>query len=210
MIRRHIGVARTLSFALAAAAAITMTSGGSANAGIDATNHVLDKNGTDISVSLVDTAINFVAPLDDSFLTREWYHDGRAKISISGEKAKDFKGTVIMGYQVGYPATFTGQLTFSWLSPNVSMNMGVGTPPTATATLGIPSLGANLSVGNGPGVVDVEAIRTAITGCDNEMAVMAFHGSLTGVIGRTNIRPWVTVISDNGFRVTTVGPIFRA
>ena len=187
-----------------------MTCGGSASAGIDATNHVVDSAGTDISVSLVDTAIQFIAPLDDSFLTREWYHDGRAKIQITGEKAKDFKGTVIMGYQVGYPATFAGQLTFSWASPNVTMNTGVGTPPTASMTLGIPSIGANMNVGNGPGVVDVEAIRTSITGCDNEMAMMAFHGSLTGVLGRTNIRPWVTVISDNGFRVTTVGPIYRA
>ena len=32
-----------------------------------------------------------------------------------------------------------------------------------------------------------------------------FHGTLTGVVGPANIRPFVTVVSSKGDRVTTFG-----
>lgn len=215
MRREHTGwrvclrAVRAVTVALALTAALALGNSGNALAGVDGANSMVDTLGNDIAITLTNTNIQFVAPLDDSMLTREWYHQGLAQIKITGPKAKDFKGSVKMGYQVGYPATFSGQLTFSWQSPNVTLNTGVGQAPGASISLGIPQLGASMAVGNGPGVVDVEAITMGMTGAQGEVGVSNFHGMVTGVIGRTNIRPWVTVMSDNGFRVTAVGPIFH-
>ncbi|MBJ8343372.1 MspA family porin [Antrihabitans sp. YC2-6] len=191
-------------------ATVALAVGNSTQAGavVDASNHIVDFDGNDISVSMVDTNLMFVPPLDDSIFTREWFHGGRAAIKITGDKAKDFAGTVKMGYQVGYPATFTGALTFTWDTPNFTMQLGTnGFAPQLTS--GLPTFGTTMSVGNGPGIVDIEVISTSFTGDTTEIGMSAFHASVTGVIGRTNIRPWVTVINSSGFRVTTIGPIYR-
>lgn len=208
---RTSGMRRLTRIALMSmVATVALAIGNSTNAGavVDATSHMVDQDGNDITVSMVDTQLMFVPPLDDSFLTREWFHTGRGDIQILGEKAKDFSGTVKMGYQVGYPATFTGSLTFNWETPNFEMAVGVnGIQPVFTS--GLPTLGTTLSVGNGPGIVDIEVISASFTGDLTQIGMTSFHGSVTGVVGRTNIRPWVTVISNKGFRVTAIGPIFR-
>lgn len=206
--RRFTKLVRATLFSLGATIALAVGNTANAGAAIDASNSITDFQGNNITVSMIDTSLMAVPPLDDSMFTREWFHSGRAAIKILGDKASDFKGTVKMGYQIGYPGTFTGSLNFTWETPNFTMQLGTnGFAPQLSS--GIPTLGATMSVGNGPGIVDIEVISTSFTGDATEIGMSAFHASVTGVVGRTSIRPWVTVISDLGFRVTTVGPIFR-
>ncbi len=91
---------------MASAIAVGLAMGaGSAAAGIDSSSIVLDGKNRTVEAVQSDTRIDFVAPLDGNPLTREWFHSGAASYLVTGPEAEAWSGHLIVGYQVGYPAT---------------------------------------------------------------------------------------------------------
>ncbi|MGB6072749.1 MAG: MspA family porin, partial [Rhodococcus sp. (in: high G+C Gram-positive bacteria)] len=102
--RRSRGLKSMSAAVVAGASVVGLVLGtGTASAAVDSTNTVVDANGNVITVSLSDTFINSVSPLDGNPLTREWFANGVAGWTVTGPDADDFEGTVAIGYQVGYP-----------------------------------------------------------------------------------------------------------
>ncbi|MDO3647336.1 MspA family porin [Nocardia mangyaensis] len=198
--RRARGMFRTLTVATAVAVGLALGNG-PASAEIDSTAHIVDGDGLTIEAIQEDTRIEFVPPLDGNPLTREWFHNGTAAFKISGEDADEFEGEITVGYQVGYPASFDGKLTFSWSTPGLELDFDGG----GTVDSLIPQAGVELEVGFGPGLETVEAATGEISGDEGFIRMHGFHGTVTGVVGPTNIRPFVTVTSANGDSVTTYG-----
>ncbi|MFH5207799.1 MspA family porin [Antrihabitans spumae] len=205
--RRGLGFVRGMALATVAAAALALGNSGAASAAIDGSNSVVDFNGNRIEAITADTFIQFVPPLDGNPLTREWFHNGRAAFKVEGPDAEDFEGTITIGYQVGYPATFDGSINFGW-NPEVEIEVG---GDSITPTIGdiIPLPGFDMEVGFGPGIVDVPAAEGDISGTEGDIALSNFQGTVTGVLGVTSIRPYVKVVSAAGDTVVAYGPIFR-
>ncbi|UFS97082.1 MspA family porin [Nocardia huaxiensis] len=195
-------VFRMLTVATAVTVGLALGNG-PAWAEMDSTAHIVDGAGLTIEAIQQDTRIEFVPPLDGNPLTREWFHNGTAAFKISGPKADKFKGEITVGYQVGYPASLDGKLQFEWMTPGLELELSDG--PTVTLDSLIPQAGVELEVGFGPGIESVEAATGEISGDEGFIRMHGFHGTVTGVLGQTNIRPFVTVTSENGDSVTTYG-----
>ena len=180
-------------------------SGATANAAVDSSNSIVDGKGNTLTATQSDTSINFVQPLDGNPLTREWFHNGVASFSVSGHDAKAFGGGMTIGYQVGYPATLNGQITFNYSTPSLSIDSD-GIPSLGNL---IPSLGVSIGVGFGPGIQDIKAATGPVSGDSGSIRIANFHGTVTGVVGETTIRPYVTLVSSTGDSVTTYGPVWK-
>lgn len=202
-IRRSRGMFRMLTVATAVAVGVTLGNG-PASAEIDSTAHIVDGSGLTIEAIQQDTQIDFVPPLDGNPLSREWFHNGTAAFKISGEDADEFEGEITVGYQVGFPASFDGKITFGWSTPGLELELDSGGGAATLDSL-IPQAGIELEVGFGPGIETIEAATGEISGEDGFIRMHGFHGTVTGVLGPTNIRPFVTVTSANGDSVTTYG-----
>ncbi|MBF6213999.1 MspA family porin [Nocardia puris] len=191
---------------VATAAAIGLTLGnGPASAEIDSRAHIVDSAGLTIEAIQEDTLIEFIPPLDGNPLTREWFHNGTAAFKISGDGAEDFEGEITIGYQVGFPASFDGKLSFGWSTPGLELELGLDGGGAVTLDSLIPQAGVELEVGFGPGIETIEAATGEISGDEGFIRMHGFHGTVTGVVGPTNIRPFVTVKSSDGGTVTTYG-----
>ncbi len=189
--------------AIAAAALLTLPGAGTATAGIDSVERIVDGADNTIEAIQADTDIRFVAPLDGNPLSREWFQRGTAGFRVDGPGAKDFSGEIIVGYQVGYAASFNGKLKASYSTP--SLGVELSSDPSITLGDLIPRAGIEIEVGFGPGIATVEAAKGSISGGEGSIRMTNFHGTLTGVVGPANIRPFVTVVSSKGDRVTTFG-----
>ncbi|MRH88246.1 porin [Nocardia sp. SYP-A9097] len=193
--------------AVAAALTVGLAMGTSVSlAGVDSSSSILDHQQRTVEAILSDTHVSFVPPLDGNPLSREWFHDGRAAFRISGPDASSWSGHITMGYQVGYPATLDGRIKFQWWTP--SLGLEIGNDPKIDVNSLIPQLGLELAVGFGPGIQTVEAAGGDISGADGYIQMSGFHGTVTGVLGQTTIRPWVKIVSGNGDSVTTYGPLW--
>lgn len=194
--------------AIAAALALGVALGcGPATAGVDGANSVVDHSQRTVQAISEDTRINFVPPLDGSPFTREWFHDGIAAFHISGPNAKDWHGHITIGYMVGFPATVSGKLTFQYETPGLELD--VTTPPSLNFKDLLPRAGIEADVGLGPGIQTVEAAGGDISGADGYIKLSGFHGTVTGVLGTTTIRPFVKVVSGDGDTVVAYGPMSR-
>jgi hypothetical protein len=193
----------TLATVAAAAAGLTVAQG-TASAQQDAANQVIDYSGDTVEALMSDTQITFVPPLDGNPMSREWFHSGTAGFKITGPKAKDWSGIVTVGYQVGYPATLSGQLHFNWSTPQ----LGVACfPPTCGPLVNnlLPTVGVDVGVGFGPGIQNVTLATGPVKGSQGTVKLSALHASVTGVIGPTHIRPYVMVTSSDGTTVVAYG-----
>ncbi|NNH70777.1 MspA family porin [Nocardia uniformis] len=197
--------ARTMAIAAAITVGLTM-SGGTVAAGIDSSNHIVDRQDRTVEAIQSDTRIDFVAPLDGNPLTREWFHNGTASFRVSGPRSEDWSGYIATGYQVGYPATLDGRIRFQWSTPSLGIELDQD-PSLHIGDL-VPKAGIELSVGFGPGIQTVEATGGDVSGNEGYIRMSGFHGSVTGVIGQVTIRPWVRVVSSNGDSVITYGPLW--
>lgn len=196
------------ALAIAAALALGVALGcGPATAGVDGANSVVDHSQRTVQAISEDTRINFVPPLDGSPFTREWFHDGIAAFHIAGPNAKDWHGHITIGYMVGYPATVSGKLTFQYETPGLELD--VTTPPSLNFKDLLPRAGIEADVGLGPGIQTVEAAGGDISGADGYIKLSGFHGTVTGVLGTTTIRPFVKVVSGDGDTVVAYGPMSR-
>ncbi|NKY57000.1 MspA family porin [Nocardia flavorosea] len=202
---KHTGRrARVAAAGLATAVALVL-SAAPAGAVVDNADIVVDAQQRTITAIQADTMIRGLAPLDRNPLTRMWEHDGRAEFTVTGDKADEFKGTIKIGYLVGFPATFGGKIRVSYSTPSFGWNLGWGTPGLGFNGSLVPTVTGEIEVGFGPGVQQVELASGAITGASGHISLVNFVGTVTGVIGPATIQPYVTVIADSGDTVTTLG-----
>ncbi|MGW4364201.1 MspA family porin [Nocardia takedensis] len=180
-------------------------SAGPAAAGVDSSTVILDSAGRTVEAVQADTRIDFVPPLDGNPLTREWFHDGAAAFQVTGPDAENWHGRITLGYQVGYPATVTGRLRFQYSTPGLGVDLGGADGGLLKIDSLIPKAGVELEVGFGPGIQSFECAAGDISGTSGFIRMAGFHGTVTGVFGPTNIRPFVRIVSANGDTVITYG-----
>ncbi|RMB76763.1 hypothetical protein AYK61_09810 [Rhodococcus sp. SBT000017] len=215
--RRSRGLKSMSAAVVAGASVVGLVLGtGTASAAVDSTNTVVDANGNVITVSLSDTFINSVSPLDGNPLTREWFANGVAGWTVTGPDADDFEGTVAIGYQVGYPASIGGSITFGYTTPNISAEFDVplGSEPSASISTSdlLPSAGFEAEIAPGPGIVDATAASGNIQGTEGDaegpsgtIQIANAHGTATGILGNVRVRPYVSVTSSTGDVAVTYG-----
>ncbi|MBY4013820.1 MspA family porin [Rhodococcus fascians] len=143
--RRSRGL-KSMSVAVAASASVVglVLGTGTASAAVDSAKSIVDADGNTVTLTLSDSFVSGVAPLDGNPLTREWFYDGRASFDVQGPTADDFEGTLTAGLQIGYPLSLDGGVSVEWASP--SANFGIGSTNTTTGTLAT-------TVGALPGIV---------------------------------------------------------
>ncbi|MFE3289976.1 MspA family porin [Rhodococcus sp. NPDC059234] len=227
-IRRHRRIRKVNTKRAVAAAGVTVLGlvlgTGTAAAGVDNANSLVDFSGDRVEVSQGDTSINAVPPLDSSPLSREFFHNGYAEVQITGPNAADAKGTKLsFGYQLGYPIAITGatiQLNTPGLgfelehSNNALLGLGGGTPPALALNannrgelLGdfIPQQNFTFDLQPG-GITDVPIVKDkSFDGPGARLRIAGIHGSVSGAIGQVTIRPYARAETDAGDIVMTYG-----
>ncbi|WP_052068046.1 MspA family porin [Rhodococcoides fascians] len=211
--RRSRGLKSMGAAVVAGASVVGLVLGtGTASAAVDSTNSVVDANGNLITVSLSDTFINSVPPLDGNPLTREWFANGVAGWEVTGPDADDFEGTVAVGYQVGYPASLGGSVTFSYSTPQASIDIASDGAISGGLEDLLPQVGFSAEIAPGPGIVDATAASGEIQGTSGDAAgasgtiqIANAHGTATGILGNVRVRPYVSVTSSTGDVAVTYG-----
>ncbi len=193
---------RVLVALIAAVAALFMSTGTS-HAGLDNELSLVDGQDRTLTVQQWDTFLNGVYPLDRNRLTREWFHSGRAKYTVAGPGAGDFKGTLELGYQIGFPWSLGVGINFSYTTPNILIDDGnptngyaqVITPPN----LFPPGVSFSADLGNGPpGIQEVATFSVDVSGAAGGVAVSNAHGTVTGAAGGVLLRPFARLIASTG------------
>ncbi len=217
--RRSRGI-KSMSVAVVAGASVVglVLGTSTASAAVDSTNSIVDANGNTITVSLSDTFLNSVPPLDGNPLTREWFANGTAGWTVTGPSADDFDGTVAIGYQVGYPMSLGGSLSIGWGTPSVTAKAGFGgefdllAEPSddddATSSLPgefgigaeaqlIPTADFNVKLAPGPGVVQSEGAQAVIDGSADITGTSGDATGSSGTIQVANLHGTATGILGN-------------
>lgn len=146
-------------------------------------------------------------------MTREWFHSGKAVYNVAGDGAKDFAGTLELGYQIGFPWSLGVGINFSYTTPNIALDAqdffspvtgfdpipGISTPPL------FPGVSISADLGNGPGIQEVATFSVDVEGDHGAVAVSNAHGTVTGAAGGVLLRPYARLISKDGDSVTTYG-----
>ena len=178
---------------------------GSAAAAVDNSSSIVDRAQRTVEAIQADTTIDSVPPLDSNPLTREWFHNGSAGFKISGPDASDWKGHITFGYQVGYPATVGGKIKFEYSTPGLGVDLGGADIGVLKIDSLIPKAGVQLEAGFGPGIQTIECAGGDVSGTEGFIRLSGFHATITGVLGQTNIRPFVKLVSADGDTVITYG-----
>ncbi|MFE3258711.1 MspA family porin [Nocardia sp. NPDC059091] len=197
-------LSRTATVAVAGTISLVL-SGGASSAAVDAANSIVDQHGRTVQAISADTKIDFVPPLDGNPLTREWFHSGKACFKVDLPAGDPWTGHIALGYQVGYPATLSGKLEFQYQTPGLELE--IGNDPKADVFNLIPTLGVTLDVGFGPGIQSVDAAGGDVSGTEGCITMSGFHGTVSGVLGTTTIRPFVRLVSSSGDTVVAYGPL---
>ncbi|WP_235947989.1 MspA family porin [Nocardia terrae] len=197
-------LSRTATVAVAGTIGLAL-SGGTGAAAVDATNSIVDQQGRTVEAISADTRIDWVPPLDGNPLTREWFHNGKACFKVDLPAGDPWTGHITMGYQVGYPATLSGKISFQYQTPGLELELG--TDAKADVFNLIPTLGVQLDVGFGPGIQSVDVAGGDVSGAGGCISIAGFHGTVTGVLGTTTIRPFVRLVSGSGDTVVAYGPL---
>src|SRR5690242_11445737 len=198
--------------AMVAAVAALFVSTGTSHAGLDNELSLVDGQGRTLTIQQWDTFLNGVYPLDRNRLTREWFHSGKAVYSVVGDGAKDFAGTLELGYQIGFPWSLGVGINFSYTTPNIALDQqdfispgrvdlfpAISTPPL------LPGVSFSADLGNGPGIQEVATFSVDVSGDHGAVAVSNAHGTVTGAAGGVLLRPYARLISKDGDSVTTYG-----
>ncbi|MCE5289515.1 MAG: MspA family porin [Nocardiaceae bacterium] len=195
-----------------------ITGSGEAAAAIDGRASIVDFYGDKLTAILKDFQVDFYPPLDGGPTTREWFINGTVGYNVVGPKAGGFEGKLTFGYQVGYPGTFDGTIQASWTSPSLTYSTGSTTCSGGTCTSPtqpiqfsaqlIPQATAALKVGLGPGIVDIPVGSGNVKGSAGAIRLQGFHGTVKGVLGRVNLRPYVKLESTTGDTVIAYGRVY--
>ncbi|MDT5071130.1 MAG: hypothetical protein QOH82_450 [Mycobacterium sp.] len=192
--------------ALVAAFAALLTSTGTSHAGLDNELSLVDGQDRTLTVQQWDTFLNGVFPLDRNRLTREWFHSGRAKFIVAGPGAADFKGTLELGYQIGFPWSLGVGINFSYTTPNILLDDATPANPLQVITPNLfPGVSISADLGNGPGIQEVATFSVDVAGASGGVAVSNAHGTVTGAAGGVLLRPFARLIASTGDSVTTYG-----
>ncbi|MCZ4560986.1 MspA family porin [Rhodococcus sp. IEGM 1401] len=129
--RRSRGL-KSMSVAVAASASVVglVLGTGTASAAVDSSKSIVDADGNTVVLTLSDSFVSGVAPLDGNPLTREWFYDGRATFDVQGPTADDFEGTLTAGLQIGYPLSLDGGVSIEWASPSANLGISSGNEST--------------------------------------------------------------------------------
>ncbi|TRW82004.1 MspA family porin [Mycolicibacterium sp. 018/SC-01/001] len=200
--------------ALSMSAAALLVNSGTSHAGLDNELSLVDGKGRTLTIQQWDVFLNGVFPLDRNRLTREWFHSGKAVYTVVGDGAKDFQGTLELGYQIGFPWSLGVGINFSYTTPNIALDQQdvIGTakgpidlfPPISTPPL-LPGVSISADLGNGPGIQEVATFSVDVSGDHGAVAVSNAHGTVTGAAGGVLLRPYARLISKDGDSVTTYG-----
>ena len=200
--------------ALSMSVAALLVSTGTSHAGLDNELSLVDGKGRTLTIQQWDTFLNGVFPLDRNRLTREWFHSGKAVYTVVGDGAKDFAGTLELGYQIGFPWSLGVGINFSYTTPNIAYDgyglefegipdFGLGssivTPPL------FPGVSISADLGNGPGIQEVATFSVDVEGPGGSVVVSNAHGTVTGAAGGVLLRPFARLIASTGDSVTTYG-----
>ena len=196
--------------AMVTAVAALFVSTGTAHAGLDNENTLLDGQDRTLRIQQWDTFLNGVFPLDRNRLTREWFHSGRAKYVVAGPGADEFEGTLELGYQIGFPWSLGVGINFSYTTPNILLDdvslFPVFNPLGSVITPNLfPGVSISADLGNGPGIQEVATFSVDVAGPANGVAVSNAHGTVTGAAGGVLLRPFARLIASTGDSVTTYG-----
>lgn len=196
-------------------AAMPFSNIGSANAELDNQLSLIDGTGRTLTVQQWDTFIDGVSPLDRNRLTRQWFYSGRARYTVTGPKSDEFAGSLVLGYQVGFPWSLGIDVTFSYTTPNVLLDDASIAPPplgTSFSPLGsvltpnlFPSVSFSSNLGNGPGIQEIATYTLDVSGPAGGLVVDNAHGTVTGAAGGVLLRPFARLVSRDGDSVTTYG-----
>src|ERR1700760_2187415 len=177
--------------AMVAALAALFVSTGTSHAGMDNELSLVDGQDRTLTVQQWDTFLDGVFPLDRNRLTREWFHSGSARYIVAGPSAGDFKGTLELGYQIGFPWALGVGINFSYATPNIALddvNINPLDPDfgpldqVITPNL-FPGVSISADLGNGPGVQEVATFSVDVTGAAGRVNVSNAHGTVTGAAG---------------------------
>jgi hypothetical protein len=195
--------------AMALAVGSLFVSTGTSHAGLDNELSLVDGQDRTLTIQQWDTFLNGVFPLDRNRLTREWFHSGRAKYIVAGEGADEFKGTLELGYQIGFPWSLGVGINFSYTTPNILIddgNLSGLNPFSSVITPNLfPGVSISADLGNGPGIQEVATFSVDVAGAAGAVAVSNAHGTVTGAAGGVLLRPFARLISSAGDSVTTYG-----
>ncbi|MFG1781498.1 MspA family porin [Rhodococcus oryzae] len=225
--RRRRGTGPRRAAAIAAVAAVGMVLGnGTSAAVVNNANSLIDGAGNRVEVSQGDTFINAVPPLDSSPLSREFFHNGYAQVTIDGPTAASFTGTKLsFGYQIGYPVALTGasvQLNTPGLGFELEHTdgfvLGGVLPGGDPAELAIADENRamlagdiipqqNLIVDLEPGgITDVPLVsEKEFDGPGARIRLAGVHGSISGALGQVTLRPYARVETASGDIAMTYG-----
>jgi hypothetical protein len=183
---------------------------GTSHAGLDNELSLVDGQDRTLTIQQWDTFLNGVFPLDRNRLTREWFHSGRAKYTVTGPGADEFEGTLELGYQIGFPWSLGVGINFSYTTPNILLDdvslFPVFNPLGSVITPNLfPGVSISADLGNGPGIQEVATFSVDVAGPANGVAVSNAHGTVTGAAGGVLLRPFARLISSAGDSVTTYG-----
>ena len=194
--------------AMVAAIASLFVSTGTSHAGLDNELSLVDGQDRTLTIQQWDTFLNGVFPLDRNRLTREWFHSGRAKYIVAGAGADEFKGTLELGYQIGFPWSLGVGINFSYTTPNILLDQfspAAPLGPAFTTPNLFPGVSISADLGNGPGIQEVATFSVDVDGASGGVAVSNAHGTVTGAAGGVLLRPFARLISSSGDSVTTYG-----
>ncbi|MBX5329545.1 MspA family porin [Rhodococcus fascians] len=158
--RRSRGL-KSMSVAVAASASVVglVLGTGTASAAVDSAKSIVDADGNTVTLTLSDSFVSGVAPLDGNPLTREWFYDGRASFDVQGPTADDFEGTLTAGLQIGYPLSLDGGVSVEWASPSANLGIGSGNESSVTGTIPLdgtaPSIGPLTGKGTSTSGLDI-------------------------------------------------------
>jgi MspA len=199
--------------ALIATVAALFASTGTSHAGLDNELSLVDGQDRTLTVQQWDTFLNGVFPLDRNRLTREWFHSGRAKYTVTGPGADEFDGTLELGYQIGFPWSLGVGINFSYTTPNILLDdtninpLSAGFNPIGSVITPnlFPGVSISADLGNGPGIQEVATFSVDVKGAAGGVAVSNAHGTVTGAAGGVLLRPFARLIASTGDSVTTYG-----
>lgn len=203
------------SMALMMCATMVFAGAGTSHAGLDNQLSIVDGLGRTLTVQQWDTFLDGVPPLDRNRLTRQWFCSGRARYTVAGPGADEFTGSLVLGYQIGFPWSLGIDITFSYTTPNILIEdasiapppLGLGVDPFAsiiTPNL-FPGVSFSSNLGNGPGIQEITTYVLDVTGPAGGLVVANAHGTVTGAAGGVLLRPFARLISNDGDSVTTFG-----
>ncbi|MDZ7881389.1 MAG: MspA family porin, partial [Mycobacterium sp.] len=125
-----------------------------------------------------------------------------------------FRGSIELGYQVGFANTVDGAIGFLYDAPPQLLFYGVDEdldddasyyPLNIADSTVLPEFDFTVAVGEGPGVQLMAVSRRDVTAPAGKIRIGGAYGSVSSVVGPVTIRPYLTLTSSGGGQATVYG-----